>query len=81
MSVRSSSVAWRPDGQELAVTRMDDCGGKTGDIVGVDPANPAAQIPLAVGAGSDPAWQPIDLWPAPGEKAKKAVEPHREVVL
>lgn len=23
----------------------------------------------------------IDLWPAPGEKAEKAVEPHREVVL
>jgi hypothetical protein len=23
----------------------------------------------------------IDLWPTPGEKAEKAVEPHREVVL
>jgi hypothetical protein len=60
-TVRACDVAWRSDSKELAVTRMDDCTGKKGDIVRFDPANPSSQTTLLPNAGSDPAWQPIDL--------------------
>jgi len=60
-TVRACDVAWRPDGKELAVTQLDDCGGRNGDIVRFDPANAAAQTTVRTGAGSDPAWQPLGL--------------------
>ena len=58
-TVRACDVAWRPDGKELAVTQLDDCGGRNGDIVRFDPANASAQTTVRTGAGSDPAWQPL----------------------
>jgi beta-lactam-binding protein with PASTA domain len=60
-TVRACDVAWRPDGKELAVTQLDDCGGRSGDIVRFDPANPSAQTTVRTGAGSSPAWQPLEL--------------------
>jgi beta-lactam-binding protein with PASTA domain len=60
-TVRACDVAWRSDSKELAVTQMDDCSRKTGDIVRFDPANPSAATTVRVGAGADPAWQPVDL--------------------
>ncbi len=60
-TMRACDVAWRSDSKELAVTQMDDCGGRTGDIVRFDPANPSSQTTLLPNAGSNPAWQPIDL--------------------
>lgn len=60
-TVRACDVAWRPDGKEIAVTQLDNCGLKNGDIVRFDPAKPSAQTTVRTGVGSDPAWQPLEL--------------------
>jgi len=60
-AIRACEVAWRSDGQELAVTQSPGCQSKTGDIVRLDPAKPSNQTPLGVGIGADPAWQPLTL--------------------
>jgi len=56
-------LAWRSDGEELAVMQADPgCLDKVGSIVGIPPASPRSVTTLALGA-SDPAWQPVRLGP------------------
>jgi Tol biopolymer transport system component len=55
------SLAWRPDGAELAVVSNPGCqAGVLGQIARVDPAHPNRVVPLAA-QGAHPAWQPLKL--------------------
>jgi hypothetical protein len=54
---QACEMAWRSDGR-LALSQYDCESSQVGQIVLIDPAQPAAQTRLA-GRGLDPAWQPI----------------------
>jgi hypothetical protein len=58
--VAACQVAWRPDGQELAVMQPSGpCGpDAVGTIVALNPASPTSTTILATNA-AHPAWQPI----------------------
>ncbi len=59
LPVRGCEVAWRPDGQELAVVQSDDdCGRPVGQIVRVDPKRPREPVTVSSG-GRHPAYQPL----------------------
>jgi hypothetical protein len=59
--VSACQVAWRPDGQELAVMQADTaCASPLGNIVGVNPSSPTTLTPIATQA-ANPAWQPLPL--------------------
>jgi beta-lactam-binding protein with PASTA domain len=60
LPVRACQVAWRGDGQELAVMQPDGlCGpAATGTVVGIDLSNPRAPTTLATQA-AHPQWQPV----------------------
>ncbi|HEY5144066.1 MAG TPA: PASTA domain-containing protein, partial [Solirubrobacteraceae bacterium] len=57
--VAACSVAWRPDGAELAIVADPGCrDSSSGQISRFDPAHPNRTIPL-VADGAHPAWQPL----------------------
>jgi beta-lactam-binding protein with PASTA domain len=59
LPVRGCEVAWRPDGQELAVVQSDDeCGRPVGQIVRVDPSRPRETTTVSSG-GRHPGYQPL----------------------
>jgi beta-lactam-binding protein with PASTA domain len=60
LPVRACQVAWRGDGQELAVMQPDGLCGPTatGTVVGIDLANPRTPTTLATQA-AHPQWQPV----------------------
>lgn len=60
LGVQGCEVAWRPDGQELAVMQADSvCSPSTlGSILGVNPKAPSTLRPIATQA-ENPAWQPL----------------------
>jgi beta-lactam-binding protein with PASTA domain len=60
LPVRACQLAWRGDGQELAVMQPDGlCGpAATGTVVGIDLSNPRAPTTLATQA-AHPQWQPV----------------------
>ncbi|HSC02447.1 MAG TPA: PASTA domain-containing protein [Solirubrobacteraceae bacterium] len=60
LPVRACQVAWRSDGQELAVMQPDGpCGPTaTGTVVGIDLSNPRTPTTLATQA-AHPQWQPV----------------------
>jgi WD40 repeat protein len=60
LPVRACQVAWRSDGQELAVMQPDGLCSPTatGTVVGIDLANPRTPTTLATQA-AHPQWQPV----------------------
>jgi hypothetical protein len=60
LPVRACQVAWRSDGQELAVMQPDGLCSPTatGTIVGIDLSNPRTPTTLATQA-AHPQWQPV----------------------
>jgi beta-lactam-binding protein with PASTA domain len=62
LPVRACQVAWRSDGQYLAVMQPDGVcmPTATGTIVGVDLSNPRTPTTLATQA-AHPAWQPVSV--------------------
>lgn len=61
LPVRGCTLAWRPDGVELAVVQADPCGEKdVGQLVRVNVDKPGQAAVLRPLAGH-PAWRPIDL--------------------
>jgi beta-lactam-binding protein with PASTA domain len=60
LPVRACQVAWRSDGQELAVMQPDGLCGPTatGTVVGIDLSNPRTPTTLATQA-AHPQWQPV----------------------
>jgi beta-lactam-binding protein with PASTA domain len=61
LPVAACSLAWRPDGAELAVVSNPGCqAGVLGQIARVDPAHPNQVVALAA-QGAHPAWQPLKL--------------------
>ena len=60
LPVRACEVAWRSDGQELAVMQPDGLCSPTatGTVVGIDLSNPRTPTTLATQA-AHPQWQPV----------------------
>ena len=69
LPLQGCDVAWRPDGQELAVVQSDDaCIQPLGRVVRVSPARPR-ELKTVVLRGRDPAWQPVELGPVSPARA------------
>jgi len=59
LPVRACELAWRPDGDELAVVQSDDaCSRPDGELVRVSVAHPRAAA-IVAGSGRHPAYQPL----------------------
>ena len=60
LRLAACQVAWRPDGQELAVMQASGlCGpSATGEIVAFDPTDTRTLTRLAT-VGAHPVWQPV----------------------
>jgi hypothetical protein len=60
LPVRACQLAWRSDGQELAVMQPDGLCSPTatGTVVGIDLSNPRTPTTLATQA-AHPQWQPV----------------------
>lgn len=64
LPVRACEVAWRPDGDEVAVVQSDDaCQTQLGDIVRVDVRQPRRVVTVATGARHPSYQSPVDVTP------------------
>ena len=54
-------VAWRSDGEELALTQREGCSASTGAVVRLAPDRPDEQVVLRKDGAANATWQPLEL--------------------